>query len=244
MIRGLAFALTVLAGPIFAGRAVAVTCQDVQFEGLSYSTCTVDPATDRLQLFLYDDAGQPFGSFAALAQANPGKSILFAMNAGMYQPDRSPVGYFRANRVDVTPLLTGPSDGNFGMLPNGVLCIRPGQVRVFETLVFSQLSSQCDFATQSGPMLVIDGQLHPRFLPDGTSRFVRNGVGTSDSGDSAVFAISNQPVTFYEFARFFRDGLGLPQALYFDGNVSQLHAPALGRSDRGRAMGPIVAVIE
>ena len=239
MIRALAFALTLLASP-----ALAVTCQDVLFEGLSYTTCTVDPATERLELFLYDEMGTPIGDFATLEQLYSPRTIPFAMNAGMYHEDRSPVGYFMQSGVERAPLLTGPSDGNFGMLPNGVLCIRPGQARVFETLVFEQLSSRCDFATQSGPMLVIDGALHPRFLPDSTSRFVRNGVGTTDNGDRAVFAISNQPVTFYEFARFFRDGLGLPLALYFDGNVSQLHAPALGRSDRGRAMGPIVAVIE
>lgn len=239
MIRALAVALSWLAGSAFA-----VTCENVVFEGLSYTTCTVDPAKERLELFLYDEMGAPYGDFSALEQAYQGKSIPFAMNAGMYHQDRSPVGYFRANGTDVSRLLTGPSVGNFGMLPNGVLCIRPGQARVFETLVFEQMSSACDFVTQSGPMLVIDGALHPRFLPDSTSRFVRNGVGTTDNGDRAVFAISNQPVTFYDFARFFRDGLGLPLALYFDGNVSRLHAPALGRSDGGRMMGPIVAVIE
>ena len=239
MIRRLAFALTLFAGP-----ALAVTCEDVLFEGLSYAICTVDPATERLELFLYDDTGAPIGDFASLTELNSPRTIPFAMNAGMYHEDRSPVGHFVLNGVEVAPLLTGPSDGNFGMLPNGVLCIRPGQARVFESLVFEQMSSRCDFATQSGPMLVIDGALHPRFLADSTSRFVRNGVGTTDNGDRAVFAISNQPVSFYEFARFFRDGLGLSQALYFDGNVSRLHAPSLGRSDRGRAMGPIVAVIE
>ncbi len=239
MIRALALALALLASP-----ALAVTCEDVLFDGMGYSICTVDPATERLELFLYDDMGVPIADFATLKQLYSRRTIPFAMNAGMYHEDRSPVGYFTLNGVEVAPLLTGPSDGNFGMLPNGVLCIRPGQARVFETLVFEKLSSRCDFATQSGPMLVIDGALHPRFLPDSTSRFVRNGVGTTDSGDRAVFAISNRPVTFYEFARFFRDELGLPLALYFDGNVSQLHAPELGRSDRGRDMGPIVAVIE
>ncbi len=239
MIRALALVFGVLAGP-----SVALTCEDVRFEGISYTTCTVNPAKDRLELFLNDDTGVPFGEFDVLAQAYEGKSLSFAMNAGMYHEDRSPVGYFLQNGIERSRLLTGASNGNFGLLPNGVLCIRPGQARVFETLVFAQLSSLCDFATQSGPMLVIDGALHPRFLPDSTSRYIRNGVGTTDSGDRAVFAISNQPVTFYEFARFYRDGLGLPLALYFDGNVSRLHAPALGRSDPGRAMGPIVAMIE
>ena len=55
--------------------------------------------------------------------------------------------------------------------------------------------------------------------------------------------MSRRPVTFSEFARLFRDGLGLPDALYFDGNVSRLHAPALGRSDFGPPMGPIVGLL-
>ena len=239
MIRGLAFALTLFAGP-----AVAVTCEDVLFEGLSYTTCTVDPATERLELFLYDDMGTPYGDFASLEQAYQGQSIPFAMNAGMYQPDLSPVGLFVVRGVEISRLLTGPSDGNFGMLPNGVFCLKFDHAFVHESHVIEAMSSLCEYATQSGPMLVIDGALHPRFLPDGTSRYIRNGVGTPADGSQAVFAISNQPVTFYEFARFFRDGLGLPNALYFDGNISRLHVPALGRSDPGRAMGPIVAVIE
>jgi len=99
------------------------------------------------------------------------------------------------------------------------------------------------YATQSGPMLVIDGALHPRFLPDSTSRYVRNGVGTSADGKRTVFAISRNAVTFHEFGRLFRDGLDLPNALYFDGNISRLYAPSIGRNDAGFAMGPVVGVV-
>lgn len=229
---------------LWASPALAVTCKDVVFETLSYTTCTVDPATERLELFLNDAKGHPYGSFTALQQAYPAKTISFAMNAGMYHQDQSPVGYFVQGGTELHPLLTGPSAGNFGMLPNGVFCLKFGHAFVLETHVLQAMSSLCHDATQSGPMLVIDGALHPQFLPNSTSRYVRNGVGTPADGGQAVFAISNQPVTFYEFARFFRDGLGLPNALYFDGNVSQLYAPSLDRSGTGRPMGPIVAVIE
>src|SRR5690606_5888199 len=58
----------------------------------------------------------------------------------------------------------------------------------------------------------------------------------------AVFVISSGPVNFHTFARLFRDGLGLPDALYFDGNISRLNAPALGRDEFGFPMGPIVAL--
>ncbi|WP_372993343.1 phosphodiester glycosidase family protein, partial [Sulfitobacter sp.] len=102
----------------------------------------------------------------------------------------------------------------------------------------------CTSATQSGPMLVINGKLHPRFLKDGTSRYVRNGVGTSADGKRAVFVISNGVINFHDFAVYFRDQLNLPNALYFDGNVSRLRAPELGRNDLGFSpLGPIIGVV-
>ena len=112
-----------------------------------------------------------------------------------------------------------------------------------ETQAFLDAAPDCDFATQSGPMLVIDGELHPRFLPDSTSRYVRNGVGTSADGQRAVFVISRNAVTFHEFGSLFRDVLKMPNALYFDGNISRLYATDLGRSDAGFAMGPVVGVV-
>ena len=92
-------------------------------------------------------------------------------------------------------------------------------------------------------MLVIDGALHPRFLPDSDSLNIRNGVGVSADGRRAVFAVSNDEVNFHQFARFYRDHLGLPDALYFDGNISRLYAPALGRHDGGFPMGPMVGTV-
>ena len=92
-------------------------------------------------------------------------------------------------------------------------------------------------------MLVIDGALHPRFLADSPSVNLRNGVGVSDDGQRAVFAISNDPVNFHLFSRLFREGLGLNNALFLDGSISRLHAPELGRSDWGVPMGPVVGLV-
>jgi len=232
----IAFLLALLAAP-----ALAVTCADTAFDGRSYTICTVDPAREGLHLFLRDSAGQPYGDFGAVETAEG--ALAFGMNAGMYHPDRAPVGLYVEDGVQVTRLLTADSPGNFGLLPNGVFCIAGNRAFVVETLAFAASGRACEDATQSGPMLVIDGAMHPRFLPDSTSRNIRNGVGTTAAGDRVVFAISNEAVTFHEFARLFRDRLGLPDALYFDGRISRLHAPALGRSDWGAAMGPIVGVL-
>jgi uncharacterized protein YigE (DUF2233 family) len=229
-----------------AQQAAAAECRRIAHEGRPYTICEVDPARDALRLFHTDAEGRPYGHFGTLdaALAAQGLRLGAAMNAGMYHEDRSPVGLYVEEGRQTMHLVTSPGPGNFGLLPNGVLCLRDGRAEVIETRRFEKAAPACRFATQSGPMLVIDGELHPRFLPDSTSRYVRNGVGTSADGDRLVMAISEVPVTFHEFGRLFRDVLRLPQALYLDGNVSRLHAPALGRSDFGRPMGPILGVVE
>ena len=115
---------------------------------------------------------------------------------------------------------------------------------VIETLTFDMQKPTCRFASQSGPMLVIGGELHPRFLVESDSLYIRNGVGVSADGKTAYFAISNAAVNFYVFARLFRDGLGAPNALFFDGHISRLYAPQLGRSDIGFPIGPMVGVVK
>ncbi|MWD29833.1 hypothetical protein E0K89_020335 [Aquicoccus sp. SCR17] len=238
----LAFGLSPLA-PVPAG---AAECRNVTHKGNLYSICEIDTRKERLRLFLRDRQGQPYGEFETIdrsLRAN-GKALGFAMNAGMYHEDRAPVGLYVEEGEEEMRLVTNPGPGNFGLLPNGVFCIAPdGRARVIESLAFEEEAPECRYATQSGPMLVIDGKLHPRFLPDSTSRYLRNGVGTSKDGSRVVFAISDNPVTFYEFGLFFRDFLDLPEALYFDGNVSRLYAPAIDRHDGGRTMGPVVGTV-
>ncbi|MBU2992112.1 phosphodiester glycosidase family protein [Octadecabacter sp. 1_MG-2023] len=224
-----------------ASPAAAVTCKDVQHLGASYTICDVGVDED-LQLFLGDDDGNVLGSFRAVENYR-GVSLSFAMNAGMYHDDRSPVGHYVEDFVPQRSVMTREGPGNFGLLPNGVFC--SGETfQVFETLKFLEQTPLCADATQSGPMLVIDGELHPRFIPDGTSKFIRNGVGTPTDGQRAYFAISNEPVNFHDFATLFRDHIGVPNALYFDGKVSRLHAPQLNRSDFGWQLGPIIGVVD
>ncbi|MGZ8347907.1 MAG: phosphodiester glycosidase family protein, partial [Allosphingosinicella sp.] len=130
--------------------------------------------------------------------------------------------------------------GNFHMKPNGVFAVAAdGRPRIVRSQDWRPGSAR--WATQSGPLLVIGGRLHPRFDADGSSLNIRNGVGVADA-DTAWFAISETPVSFGRFARFFRDGLGCPDALFLDGTVSGLWDPAALRQDDGYPLGPLVAV--
>ncbi|MFT7595457.1 MAG: hypothetical protein ACI8R4_002786 [Paracoccaceae bacterium] len=235
----------ILAALCLGNTALAVECRDIVYDDNHYTICEVDSATEQLHLFLNDSSGDLYGQFPSINTAlkPEGQQLAFAMNAGMYHDDRSPVGHYVENQTELKRVIPNAGPGNFGLLPNGVFCIRPGQADVIETLAYINRAPGCTFATQSGPMLVIDGALHPRFLPDGTSRYVRNGVGTSADGTRAVFAISRNAVTFHDFGSLFRDALTLPNALYFDGNISRLYAPSIGRNDAGFSMGPIVGVV-
>ena len=245
MIRALAlWAALAFSGAAAAG-TTAVECRDLTFEDTGYTVCVVEARAADLRLFLYDESGRVFGQFGEVdtALGRQGQRLAFAMNGGMYHSNRAPVGYYVENGVELMHVIPNAGPGNFGLLPNGIFCIRPGRADVIETLAFLDQPRDCSFATQSGPMLVIDGALHPRFLPDSTSRHIRNGVGTTADGGHAVFAISDSAVTFHEFGRLFRDGLGLPNALYLDGSVSRLYAPSIGRADAGCALGPILGVV-
>ena len=239
--RWLSLMSTLIAGAMLASGVAALECRDVIHDNNRYTVCEASPEQEQLRLFLKDDQGAVYGQFTTIEAAHG--PLRFAMNAGMYHEDRTPVGHYVENGKQQMRVIPFAGSGNFGLLPNRVFCIGSGRADVFETKHFLREKPSCTHATQSGPMLVIDGALHPRFLPDSTSRYIRNGVGSSVDGRRVVFAISENTVTFHEFGRLFRDVLKLPQALYFDGSISRLHVPSLGRSDIGFRLGPIVGIL-
>lgn len=207
--------------------------------------CTVvrvDLASEDLRLAWHDDAGQPFRRFARLADWTRahGRRLVFAMNAGMYQVDASPVGLLVVDGVQRAPLNLTDGAGNFFLKPNGVFVVTDAGPRVVAADAYAAIAKGVRLATQSGPLLLKDGHVHPAFRPGSTSRLIRNGVCAS--GRTAMFVISNRPVNFHEFAVFFRDVLHCRDALYLDGVVSSLYSTRLGRDDEGADLGPMFAV--
>ena len=238
------FAASVFAFVVSASAAVA-GCAPLVFEAKNYIVCRFDLATNKLALFNLDAEGRPFGSFAALETglAAEGRTLAFAMNAGMYNDRLRPVGLYVENGVEVKALNTRKGRGNFHLMPNGVFYVAGNTAGVADSQSYRKLALKPDLATQSGPMLVINGSIHPAFSPDGTSLKIRNGVGVANDL-SVVFAISEEGVRFHDFARLFRDELRCPNALFLDGSVSGLYSPELGRDDVTRPLGPIIAVVK
>lgn len=232
-----------LAALALAPATAEAGCGPARFEDNDYTVCRFDLRREKLQLFSLDPAGEPYGSFRALEAdlRKKGMDLLFAMNAGMYGEDLKPIGLYveegrrlkKANRRD------GP--GNFHLKPNGVFFIDGKTGGVMETEAYLASGISPRYASQSGPMLVIDSLIHPKFSVEGTSYQRRNGVGAPDP-HTLVFAISEGAVNFHSFARLFRDHLGCPNALFLDGSISSLHAPELSRSDGFFDVGPIVAL--
>ena len=215
----------------------ASPCHQMLFEDARFTVC--DPGKGQLRLVAAGRDEAPLRSFAELAKRIDARQVAFAMNAGMFDDDGRPIGLAIADGLPLHAVNLRDGGGNFHLKPNGVFVVRNSGAASIVVSESFKMSPDTAFATQSGPMLVIDGAIHPRFDPDGESRFIRNAVGIAPGG-KPVFVISNEVVSFGKLARFFRDGLHARNALYFDGSVSSLWDPAAGRQDAGVPLGPII----
>ena len=221
---------------------VESACRSIIFEDTPLTHCLATPSRHRIAMDLGPSGEAPYRSLSAFSRAREGADIAFAMNAGMFDEEGKPIGYYVEGGERLQTLNTADGEGNFHMSPNGVFFGTGDtwEVRTTEDFL-ANVQERPDFGTQSGPMLVIDGTLHPEISHDGDSRLLRNGVGVDEKG-RAHFVISNAPVSFGKLARFYRDQLDVKNALYLDGNVSGLWNPATDRLDTGAPIGPIVIV--
>ena len=209
-----------------------------------FTLVSIDTTQERLELFLKDDKERTFTSFSRLSSwlKARGKRLRFAVNAGMYHPGFAPVGLFVRDGVELAPLNLDAGKGNFFLKPNGVFLIGAAGPSVVESSVYPSVRDGVRLATQSGPLLLQGGAIHPAFQPQSSSRHIRNGVGVI--GSKAIFVISDVPVTFYELAVFFRDQLHCRDALYLDGSISSLYSEQLERHDAAGELGPILGVTD
>lgn len=221
--------------------AATEPCRSLMHGRNSYIVCEFDLRRHVIRTYWKRQDGKAFGSIWGLVRRlwTEGKRPLFAMNAGMFHKDRSPVGLYVEDGKVLANADAADGAGNFYMKPNGVFFIVGDRAGVLETARFLNDKPKVDFATQSGPMLVIDGALHPKISLRGSSRHVRNGVGVRGL-HNVVFAISKRPVTFGDLATLFKDRLGIANALYLDGSISGIYAARTGPKHLFVPIGPML----
>ena len=198
-----------------------------------------------IKMFHSDSNGKVFGNFSNLKAylTEQNLTLKFAMNGGMYLKNLSPQGLYIENGKLIKSInLKYNSYGNFYMQPNGVFYItKDGIASVVKSKEF-KLNKNIEYATQSGPMLVIDGKINPKFNPNSKSFYIRNGVGVLPNG-KLLFAISKEPIRFYDFANFFKKA-GCRDALYLDGFVSRIYLPSEGITNQDFIFGIIIAEVK
>jgi uncharacterized protein YigE (DUF2233 family) len=197
-----------------------------QKENINFISYTVDLQKQDLKLYYKDDKGLNFKSLGALKAwlERNNKTLQFAMNAGMYKEDNSPQGLFIENGVQINPLDTSNGNGNFYLKPNGVFYITKNRkAGIISTDKIVSLDT-LQYATQSGPMLIIDGNMHPAFKEGSQNVNIRNGVGILPD-NTIIFVLSKNEINFYDFANYFKK-LGCKNALYLDGLVSRAYLPS------------------
>lgn len=190
-----------------------------------YVSYTVNPKKENVAFFWKNDNQVAFGSLLNLKNwlSKNNKELVFAMNGGMYKKDQSPQGLLIQDKITKATIDTSNASGNFYLKPNGIFYLTTSKQAVIVKTEDFKNNTSIEFATQSGPMLVIDGKIHSAFNKNSTNLNIRNGVGILPNNE-ILFAISKKEVNFYEFADYFKSK-GCKNALYLDGFVSRMYCP-------------------
>lgn len=220
----------------------ACFCSSLHIHDTDIVAFTASPGQHSIQMFFKNENGKIFGNIAALKQQLESKGIPleFATNGGMFMSNFAPVGLYIENYQQISKLKTGSGSGNFNLKPNGVFYISSngkGNICTTENFVSS---GKVKYATQSGPMLLIDGKIHPAFKKGSANLHIRNGVGILPDG-SVLFAMSKEEINFYDFAEFFLKA-GCKDALYMDGFVCKTYCPEQNWQQLDGQLGVIIAV--
>ncbi|MFL5731276.1 MAG: phosphodiester glycosidase family protein [Cytophagaceae bacterium] len=203
-----------------------------------------DLRTQELKLYWKDDQGKIFGSFQNLKNylTKNDKTLIFAMNGGMYSKSQSPQGLYIENLKQLSPLDTASGNGNFYMRPNGVFgWTSDKKPFVCKTEDFGKLKNVA-YATQSGPLLLIDGKIHSQLKEGSKNLNIRNGVGILPNV-KLLFAMSEKEINFYDFAMYFKNA-GCKDALYLDGFVSRCYLPEKNWLQLDGNFGVIIGITE
>lgn len=184
-----------------------------------------NPKIENVSLYWKDTDGTILKSISRLklkTQRND-KRLKFAMNGGMFCIKNIPKGLYIENFKVLHPIDTLSGKGNFYLQPNGIFYLtKNNEAGIVESKAFTH-DSHIKYATQSGPLLLINKKINPILKKDSKNTNIRNGVGILKNGN-IIFIMSKDEVNFYNFASVFKDA-GCEKALYLDGFVSRTYYP-------------------
>lgn len=206
----------------------------------------VDLLKSKISFHLKEENGKSISNLLNLNRiiSRKDETLVFATNGGMYTPEQNPQGLFIQKRKKITNLDTRTGlYGNFYLQPNGVFYVDTcNHAGIVPTPIFTDdFSKSVEFATQSGPLLVIDSIYNNSFKEGSENVNIRSGVGINEKG-KIIFVISNEKINFYDFASFFKEKLKCANALYLDGAISETYLPEIGRFQNGGNFGPLIAI--
>ncbi len=204
----------------------------------------VNSKSDRVEFFWKDDHNQPLRSLHNLEKyINSGnKDLKFATNGGMFIQNDIPKGLYVEHFKTLNPIDTLSGKGNFYLKPNGIFYITKSNESAIVSTENFKADPRIKFATQSGPMLIIDGKINPVFQKNSRNLNIRNGVGILKNG-SPVFVMSKKEINFYTLASLFRS-LGCENALYLDGLVSRTYFPDGNWIQKDGDFGVIIGIVK
>lgn len=210
----------------------------------TFVTYKVNPKKNHLEFFWRDAKGNNFQNARNLIEylKPQHKKLLFATNGGMYTKDGAPQGLYIEKGILKKEIDTANGNGNFYLKPNGVFYLTKDNQAFICTTPNFKMKSNIKYATQSGPMLVIDGNIHPEFKKNSTRVNVRNGVGILPNNE-VVFVLSKKEVNLYDFAAYFKS-LGCQNALYLDGFVSRTYLPEQQWEQTDGNFGVMIGVVK
>lgn len=225
---------SLLGSTLVADEATGSSAEVIEYELGRYQIYRIDKVDlNRLQLLWLGDDQKPLGGMEGLRSylRSHDLDLAFATNAGIFERGPKPCGLTICQYEEQVPLNTERGEGNFYLQPNGVFLLdEHNSAQVVTTAEVDDAvkrASRIRVATQSGPLLLRRGVIHPAFQPNSPNRRLRNGVGVRKSDGQVIFAMSNREdrdqgrVTFHQLARLFIH-LGCEDALYLDGDISEM----------------------
>ncbi len=239
-------ALVFVVSAVFGNPLLAGEYRKIVDNGVTFHAFIAEPG--ELKIHWKNADGKPIRKLDSLAATleSDGQKVQFLGNAGIFMENGTPLGLHVEGGKQLHKINNvKEAYGNFYLQPNGIFFIEDGKAKVSTTDQYIKGKHSPTLATQSGPMLVIDGKIHPKFNEESTNRLYRNGVGILPDG-RILLAITEHTLTsrvnLHGFATMFLKQ-GCKNALFLDGGLSAVRIPVANiRIETGRQLGPLLSI--